>query len=904
MIVGRDRERAALRSLVATARRGDGAAMILRGDPGIGKTALLDELIAKTRIRTLRACGYESEADLPFAALGDLLRSILDHLDDIPPLQATSLRSALGLGTSTGVDPVSVEVATASLLRTVAGTEPLLVVVDDMQWLDTASLNALLYVARRAAQMPIAVVGAARVEEMTPAIAALPSRSLGPLPPADAEALLRAGAPEVVPAVVRSLIDAAAGNPLALHELLRGLSPLQIGGHLPIVDPIAVSTEVVLAFRRRIDELPASTRTALLIAVADGRGQLDRVLDALAGVSSDVTAFEPAEQQGLITLSGDAVLFRHPLIRSVVYQTAAPATRRTAHGLLAQVEQDPDRRAWHLGSSVARPDAVARDALREMAGRALARGADAAAAGALARAAELTEDSQERGRLYTKAARAANRGGDMPMATHLLASAQPLLGDDLIDQADLMLLEADLRMRRGDLHGAYLELAGRAEAIAAVDVRRATTMLLVAASLHVYKMEGALALRAVERALELAGDAPLNLLQLSSLAMTQTMAGHPDALRTARAAAEACMASKRGHLHTLGIVWPLVWLEDYDLARRFVTWAVQVQREGGYHSFLPQSLLPGAELDFRTGRWAQALSGAIEARQLFIETNQPTEAAVAASTIARIEASLGADKDCVAHATSAIESDRVSGLRVATAYAESALGHLALGHRRYHDAVDHLRRAADIVTNGAVAEPWLLPIHADLAESLVRAGRVAEAGAVVDELEDLARRRGRPSALAAAARCRGLLAPPQSFLDDFAAALVHHQSSPTPFELARTELCFGERLRRGHLRTQAREHLRIAIDLFDELGAQPWADRARAELRASGETRRTNGESTLQLTPREHEVARLVAGGATNTEVATELFVNAKTVEFHLGNVYRKLGVRSRTELARVFLDS
>jgi DNA-binding CsgD family transcriptional regulator len=797
-----------------------------------------------------------------------------------------------------------VEVATANLLLTVAGIEPLLLVVDDMQWLDTASLSALMYVARRTSQAPIAMVGAARVEEMTPAIAALPALPLGPLPAADAEALLRAGAPGVVPAVVRSLVDAAGGNPLALHELLRGLSPQQLGGQVPIVDPIAVSTEVVLAYRRRIDELPTPTRTALLVAVADGRGHLDRVLAALASVSLNATAFEQAEQQGLITLSGDTVLFRHPLVRSVVYQTATPASRRSAHRLLADVEQDSDRRAWHLGSAVAYPDSTARDALREMAGRALARGADATASSALARAAELTDDPQERGRLYAKAARAANRGGDVPMATHLLASAQPLIGGDLIDQADLMLLDADLRMRRGDLHGAYLELAGRAEAIASVDIRRATTMLLVAASLHVYKMEGALALRAVERALELAGDTPLDLLQVSSLAMTQTMAGHPDAVRTSRTAAEACMASKRGHLHTFGIVWPLVWLEEYDLARRFVMWAVEVQRAGGYHSFLPQSLLPGAELDFRTGHWPQALTGAIEARQLFIETNQPTEAAVAAGTIARIEASIGADDECFRHAASALESDRISGLRVATAYAEAALGHLALAHRRYHEAIDHLRRAAGILADGAIAEPWLLPIHADLAESLARDGQIDQAGAVADEFDRLAQRCGRPSSLAAAARCRGLLAPTDSFSEPFEAALVHHRLSPTPFELARTELCFGERLRRAHLRTQARVHLRVAIELFDALGARPWAARATAELRASGETRRVTGESTLRLTPREHEVARLVANGATNTEVATELFVNSKTVEFHLGNVYRKLGVRSRTELARVFLES
>ncbi|HSB84821.1 MAG TPA: AAA family ATPase, partial [Ilumatobacteraceae bacterium] len=821
MIVGRDRERAALRQLVAAARRGSGGTIIVRGDAGIGKTALLSQLVDGAGLRTLRASGYESEAELPFATLGDVLRPVLDHLDRIPPLQAESLRAALGLGTSTGVDPVSVEVATTSLLRTVAAEEPLLVVIDDLQWVDSTSLSSLLHVARRTADMPVALVGAARTEDMTPAVAPLPSLSLEPLSAPQAETLLRINAPDALPSVVRALVNAGGGNPLALHELLRGLSSEQRSGHLTIVDPIAVSTEVVLAFRRRVDALPAATRWALLIAVAEGRGQLDRVLDALGRGSLGVRVFEPAERHGLVTLTGDAVAFRHPLVRSTVYQTASPHERRAAHGLLAAVEADADRRAWHLGSSVACPDQAAREALVEMARRALARGADATAAHALGRAAELTADAVERGRTYAKAARAANRSGDLTNAGRLRALAEPLIGDDPIDQADLTLLDADLRMRRGDFHGAYRDLGARAEAIAAVDRRRAMTMLLVAAKLHVYKMEARLALRTVERALELTDSQTLDVLQMASLGMAQTMAGHPNATRTARAAAETGMSGRRGHLHTLSIAWPLVWVEEYDLAERFISAAVKIQREGGYHSFLPQSLLPGAELDYRLGRWPHARAAAIEARQLFLETNQPTDAALAAGTIARIEASLGADAECARHAAAAIEGDRDSGMCAATAFAEAALGHLALGHRRFEDAIVHLRRAYEITRNGAVDEPWLLPIHADLAECLVRSGHIGEAEVVVDELEQLATKSARQSALAAVARCRGLMAASDAFCESFEAALVHHLRTPTPFERARTELCFGERLRRAHLRGQARNHLGIAVALFDALGAAP-----------------------------------------------------------------------------------
>jgi predicted ATPase len=239
VIIGREHEQTVLGNLIARTRQGRGGTVIVRGDPGIGKTALLDDVVASAGVRTLRAMGFESEADLPFAALGDLLRPILDSIDAIPPLQADALRGALGLGSTTAVDPVSVEVATASLLRAVAADEPLLLVVDDMQWLDTGSLNAVVYVARRAAQLPVAMVGAARIEEMSATVASLPSLSLGPLAAAHAEELLRARATtDVEPAVVRSLVEAAGGNPLALHELVRGLSPEELLGHVPVAAPI------------------------------------------------------------------------------------------------------------------------------------------------------------------------------------------------------------------------------------------------------------------------------------------------------------------------------------------------------------------------------------------------------------------------------------------------------------------------------------------------------------------------------------------------------------------------------------------------------------------------------------------------------------------------------------------
>ncbi len=904
VFVGRDCELAALRDVIEAARGGTGASLMLHGEAGIGKSALLDVLVAEASIATVRACGFESEAEFPFATLSDLIRPLLDHVGSIPPVQGDALRSALGLVGAGSIDATAVGVATVNLLRVATQRHPLLVVVDDAHWADAGSLNALIHVARRAPQLPIAVVLAARSQNMTSTMATLPCIDLRPLAAEHAEAALRADAPEVVGTVMGALIDRGRGNPLALRELLRGLTVQQRLGRAAIDDPIEVTTEVVLAFRRRVDVLPIDTRTGLLLAVAEGRGNLLCVLPALAVSSLNVTVFEPAERDELITIRGGAVQFQNPLVRSVVYQMASPAERRQAHAMLAGVEGDADQRAWHLASSVAEPTPAAAQAMVGVAERALGRGADSTAALALARAADLSPADQ-RGRLFSKAARAANRGGNIALAEQLLTQAAPFVRGDVIGRADLTVLDADLRMRRGDLQGASLNLTREAEAIARVDARRATMMLLVAAKLHVYRMEAADGLASVRRALDLTGSDVFDLLQISSLGMTQTMAGDLDAPVTTRAAVDAGLAATRGHLHTLGIAWPLVWLDEHELARSFLSWAIEVQREGGFHSYLPQSLLPSAELEHRTGRWRQASAGAYEAHQLFVESNQPTEAALAAGMIARLAAARGDDEVCVTYAQSAISGDRASGLLAATAFAHAGLGHLAFAHHQYDEAANHLLRATSIADAGRVGEPGLLSIDADLVECFVRLRRGTEAEVHIERLEQHAVRTGRPSLLAAAARCHGLTASTDSFAQHFEAALDHHGAVDWPFERARTELCFGVRLHRSNRRAGARTHLVAALETFDELGARLWSESAAAELRASGagSSRRDLGAvpKGAVLTRRERDVARRVAEGATNREVALDFFVNEKTVEFHLGNVYRKLGLRSRTELARKF---
>jgi DNA-binding CsgD family transcriptional regulator len=452
-------------------------------------------------------------------------------------------------------------------------------------------------------------------------------------------------------------------------------------------------------------------------------------------------------------------------------------------------------------------------------------------------------------------------------------------------------------MRRGEFALAAATLRHEAARIADRDPDHAATMLLVAAKQRVYRFEAATALAEVQQALDLIPEGEHDVVHMTAMAMASTLAGDPGAREATLRAMEAAMSAPNGHTHTLGIGWPLVWLEEYDLARSFIARSVAIQREGGFLSYLPQALLAMSELDFRTGNWDQARTNGQEAFRLFEESQQPTEAAMASSFLARLEAVCGEEGSARAHASAAVNSDARYGLRAATAYARSALGLLEMGSS---EAIEHFEAASAICDAGGIGEPWLLSSESDHAEALTRSGDPVRALEVAETLVKAARAAGKRSALAAGLRAIGLALPDKSFHEAFEEAMALHQQLPTPFEHARTLLCYGERLRRTKARVEARRQLRQALTVFETLGAEPWAARARAELAASGETLRRS-PSHARLTPQERQVAAIVAAGATNREAAATLFVNAKTIEFHLGNIYRKLGVRSRTELANVF---
>jgi ATP/maltotriose-dependent transcriptional regulator MalT len=455
-------------------------------------------------------------------------------------------------------------------------------------------------------------------------------------------------------------------------------------------------------------------------------------------------------------------------------------------------------------------------------------------------------------------------------------------------------------MRTGDLEGAHRELTEQAELLTDVDPGRAATMLLLASKLRIYRLEAAMAADEVERALAVL-PAGHDLLHQAALSMSRTVAGRDGAREAALGAADAAARSPHGHAHTLAIAWPLVWLEEYDAAREVTERATGIQREAGFLLYLPQALLPQAELDFRTGAWERAVAAAREALELLDETKQPAEAAWAAAVLSRMEAALGNADCCRTLAQRALASDVECGLRSSSAHALAALGLLALGARSPEEAIAPLEAAERLIALGSVREPWLLLSAPDLVEAHARVGNETRALEVLRGFEERVAGRSRVSAEAAAARCAGILDGGSGWQEEFERALALHDGVPAPFERARTELCYAERLRRARKRADARERLHGALESFERLGAVPWAERARAELRASGETTRRRTTPVDALTPQELAVAGLVADGASNREAAARLFVSEKTVEFHLGNVYRKLGVRSRVHLARAF---
>jgi DNA-binding CsgD family transcriptional regulator len=906
MLLGRDEERLALDRLLAEARQGHSGVLALVGEPGIGKTALLEYAgRCADGMRVLRARGVKSEAEVAFAGLAELLRPALAALNRIPAPQATALAGALALAPATAQDRFAIGAATLSLLSACAEEGPLALLIDDAHLLDGSSAEALRFAARRLVADPIALV--LTVREGEPSLldgADLRVLRLAGLDRPDAAELLElADAPRES---VERLYRATGGNPLALLELAPEAARLAT---LPGDGPVPISTSIAAAFVRRFGRLPEATRRMLVLAAANDAGNLAVLARAAASIGLDVGDLTTAEEAGLVTLGPDAVEFRHPLARSAVYADAAAQERREAHAALAAAlpDRDVDRRAWHLAAASVGPNDQASAALEQAGARARERTAYPVAAAAFERGAQLASSDDARGHLLFAAADAAWLGADAERTIALLADARLHAADPLL-VAHIDQLRGHVAMRRGPVMDGYPLIVSAAEEIAETDPELAVVMLAEAVHGCFYAGETPAMIAAAERAVGLAqGQSSRRAMFFAAMAhgMALVANGQGDAGATeARRAVVILERSDELRDDARLLAWAALgpmWLREADAGRELIDRAVEQARAEASVGILPTLLHHVARDQATTDRWPAAEASYDEAIRLARETSQRTELAAALAGLAWLQARQGRETACREHATEAAALCEELGMGLYGIWTIQALGDLELGLGQPEAAAKHHEVQADTLRLRGIADVDLSPAP-ELVDAYLRLGRREDAIAAAADFVGAAEAKGQPWALARAARCCGLLAASDELESCFEEALRLHERTPDGFEAGRTRLAYGARLRRDRKRVRGREELRAALEIFERLGARPWAEQARAELAATGETARRRDASTLdELTPQERQIARLLADGMTTREAAAAIFLSPKTIEYHLSHVYRKLGIRSREALAAAF---
>jgi DNA-binding CsgD family transcriptional regulator len=901
MLLGRADERREIDQVLARARSGASAVLALAGEPGIGKTALLDYAAERSAgMRLLRARGIESEAQVPFGSLLELVRPALVLLDRIPAPQAAALEAALALRPAAAQDRFAVGAATLSLLAAYAEQSSVTVLLDDAQWLDGSSAAALLFAFRRMVADPVAVLIAVREGE--PSLldgADLPVLRLAGLS-LDEAALL---APDLSPDAVWRLHQATAGNPLALCELAAGAGDPD-WGLLPGDAPVMVSARISGAFLRRARLLDSQARDALVLAAISGTGDLATLERAAAVLGIDLSGLGPAEHAGLVRLGGGTVEFRHPLARSAVYADAPASQRRAAHRAMAAVlpDRDTDRRAWHLAAAAVGPDEIAAAALAETAARSRDRSAYAPAAAAFERAGRLVADGGRRAQLLWQAAEAGWLAGLTDHAVVLLDEARGL-ADDARTLIEVDRLAGHIATLRGPVMNGHAILTAAA---ARADPESAVAMLAEAASACFYAGNPTEMLAVAEKAragLTAGSSVRARFLAGMALGMAQIFgedaAAGTVALHEAVALAESS-AELRDDLRLLPwLAEAPLFLRQSGAGRSLLGHALQTARSRAAVGVLPFALNLIARDLATTDRWAVAESTYREAIDLARECGQQTELAFGLAGLAWLHARRGREEEGRAATAEALDLCRGTGMLLHEIWATAALGELELALGDAVRAVAFFEHHQRLLDDLVITDPDLSPA-AELVEAYLTIGRHGDAQRAASGFLSAAQAKGQPWSHARALRAQGMLASEGDYAAAFERAISLHEQTPDAFEAARTRLAFGQRLRRSRNRVLAREQLRTAVDIFDRLGARPWAERARAELAATGETRRRrDGVSIDDLTPQELQVALLLAAGKTTRETAAALFLSPKTVEYHLRHVYQRLGIHSREELAK-----
>jgi DNA-binding CsgD family transcriptional regulator len=897
-LTGRLSECRVLDRFVAGVRAGEGRALVLRGEPGVGKTALLDYLAGRAAgCLVAWAAGVQSEMELAFAGLHQLCAPMLDHAESLPDPQREALRTAFGLSAGPAPDRFLVGLAVIGLLSETARERPLVCVVDDQQWLDRASAQALGFAARRLAADPVGLAFAARVPGQD--VAGLPELVVEGLAEDDARELLASVLTGPLDARVRDRIIAETrGNPLALLELPRGLTPAQLTGGFGVSSAIPLDGQIEESFGRQLETLPAQTRRLLQLVAADPSGDPVLVWRAAGRLAIGAGAAGPAVDAGLAEF-GARVRFRHPLVRSAAYRSASLQTRQELHGALAEATDpavDPDRRAWHRAQAAPGPDEEVAAELEHCAGRAQRRGGLAAAAAFLERSAGLTLDPARRAQRALAAAQAKHRAGAPDAALGLLAVARAGPLDELQrTRADLLRAQIAFASSHGrDAAPLMLSAAKQLEALD-VGLARQTYLEAFTAALFVGRLSPAVG--DVARAARMAPvplappRAPDLLLDGLALLVTEGYTAGTPALRRALLAFRSQDISVEEGLSWLWLAERAamaVWDDEtwHILASRHV----KLARDAGALSELPLAVRSRILLHSHTGELEQGAALIAEA-QVVAEATGSQLAPYGATGVAAWRGREAEATELIAANMEGVTS-RGEGRGITSQYS-AALLHNGLGH--YDKALAAAELVCEYDDIGVLG--WELT---ELVEAAVRSGQPARAAEALQRLSETTRASGTDWALGTEARSRALLSEGETAENCYREAIERLGRTRMRPAMARAHLVYGEWLRRENRRRDARAELRTAHGLFTTMGIEAFAERARRELLATGDTvRKRTVETASDLTAQEAHIARLAVDGHTNVEIGAQLFLSTRTVEWHLGKVYTKLGVGSRRELRR-----
>ena len=874
-------------------------------------------------MRVLGAVGVEAESDLAFAGLHQLLRPVLSRLDSVPAVQADAVRIAMGLAPGVAENRFLIALGVLTLVTELADDTPVLCLVDDAQWLDRPTAEVLAFVARRLGAEGIGLLVAVRAGDAPSALGpGLPRRLVGGLDATAAERLVldRFGG-GIAPDVRRVIIEGAEGNPLALQEVPAELSQEQLDGTARLPRPLPLGHHLEEILLARVRRLPPAAQSFLLVAAAEGVGDARVVAAAAAALGIDAAAKVDAERAGVVRTDGRLLSFRHPILKQAVYDGASVRQRRDAHDALVGVlsgEANADRRTWHRAALVLGTDDELADELERTAERAGRRSGHAAGCRALIRAAELTSSAERRSRRLAAAARTALEAGLPSEAYSLLDAAETQV--DPQTHAELQHVRGLMEFFYGvPLDGAAALVEG-SQVIASIDPHKALQMLADAGQCAHIGGDVAVMRKAVRLAAALpieASDprAPLVAMMAGIASLISAVVPEADRPVVTDAAQRAPATSAHPLLAVIDQVaesseprW-LMWAasvasamgdpaREQSLGRR----AESIARSSAAVGTLAIVLESLAFADVLAGRLRALATHAQEGLALATETGLTNSACYHRAMLAFGAAARGDEITCIDLADEVGATAVGRGLGLAQSVSQWALGLLDLGLGHPDEATPRLRSVATSPSSNIIVSRHVLP---DLVEAAVHAGRPDVAVEAADRLTGQARPGAPEWVLAPATRCRALVTEDPLLRERLLGeAATQHERDQGSFGHARTLLLLGEHLRRERRRREARVPLQAALESFEHIGANPWAERARRELRATGQSVRRRHEASMDaLTVQERQIAAIVADGATNKEAAAQLFLSPRTVEYHLRSVFSKLGISSRLELIRLGLD-